>query len=170
MSNIVVACGLQKSYLDPQGTCYLGDRVQGMEVRWLEFLKESKSKGYKIFFTREIHNNDDGFYKGLRTHSMVGTLDVDIPEKFKPFIDYIINTNRFSAFYETALGSEIYKLKPKEVIIVGVETHTNVLFTVEEFRNRGYDVSVIEHLTLASDDYLHAIGVTILGDILSVNI
>jgi nicotinamidase-related amidase len=170
MSKIVVACGLQKTYLHKEGTCYVGDRIKDYEPRWLSFLKEAKSKKHKIFFTREIHNADDGFYKGCRTHSLVGSLDIQIPEKFKSYIDYIINVNRYNAFYETALGSEVHKIKPREVIIFGLETHTNVLFTAEEFRNRGYDVTLLEPLTTASDDYLHALGVTLLSNSLSVNI
>jgi nicotinamidase-related amidase len=148
MSKIVVACGLQKTYLHKEGTCYVGDRIKDYEPRWLSFLKEAKSKKHKIFFTREIHN----------------------AEKFKSYIDYIINVNRYNAFYETALGSEVHKIKPREVIIFGLETHTNVLFTAEEFRNRGYDVTLLEPLTTASDDYLHALGVTLLSNSLSVNI
>lgn len=170
MDKAVIVCGLQKSYIHPEGTCYLGDRVKDFEVRWVDYLKEARSKKYKIFFTREIHNSDGGFYREGQTHSLVGTLDVEIPEKFKPYIDYIVNVNRFNAFYETGLGSEIYKLKPKEVIIFGVETHTNILFTAEEFRNRSYDVTIIEHLTTSSDDYLHALGITLLSNVLSVNI
>jgi len=170
MGNIVVACGLQKSYIKPEGSCYLGASLCDFEPKWLSFLKERKSKGEKIFFTREIHNSDQGFYKAQKTHSLVGSVDIDIPEVYKPYIDYIINVNRFNAFYETCLGSEIYKLKPREVTIIGVETHTNILFTAEEFRNRGLDVTVIESLTTASDDYLHALGVTLMSNVLSVNI
>ena len=170
MDKIVIACGLQKTYINPKGTCYLGSHIKDFEERWIDYLKKAKARKYKIFFTREIHNSDQGFYRGVKTHSLVGTKDVEIPEKYKPYIDYIINVNRYSAFYETALGSEVHKIKPKEVIIFGVETHTNVLFTAEEFRNRGYDVTLLESLTTASDEYMHALGVTLLSNVLSVNI
>jgi len=167
---IVVACGLQKSYVHPEGGCYIGNRIKDLEVRWVDFLKESKFKGYKIFFTREVHSADGGFYRQTKTHSLVGTKDILIPEKYKPYMDFIINVNRYNAFYETALGSEVHKIKPIEVILIGVETHTNILFTAEEFRNRGYDVTVPEALVASSDDYLHALGVTLLSNTLSVNI
>jgi nicotinamidase-related amidase len=170
MDKIVVACSLQKAYVRESGTCYLGESIKDFEVKWLDFLKESKAKGYKVFFTREIHDADEGFYRGGKTHSLVGTSDIQIPEVYKPYIDYIINVNRYNAFYGTALGSELYKIKPKEVIIIGVETHTNVLFTAEEFRNRGYDVTVMENLTTSSDEYLHALGITLLSNTLSVTI
>lgn len=170
MDKIVVVCGLQKSFIRETGTCYLGDHIKDFEVRWVNYLKDAKSKKYKTFFTREIHSADGGFYKGGKTHSLVGTDDIQIPEMYKPYIDYIVNVNRYNAFYETSLGSEVHKIKPREVIIFGVETHTNVLFTAEEFRNRGYDVTLIEPLTTASDEYLHAIGITLMSDTLSVNV
>ena len=169
MSKIVVVCGLQKTYIDPKGTCYLGDHIKDFEPRWINFLKEARAKKYKIFFTREIHNADGGFYREGKTHSLVGTLDIEIPERYKPYIDYIINVNRYNAFYETALGSEVHKIKPREVFIFGAETQTNVLFTAEEFRNRGYEVTLLEPLTTSSDDYLHAISITLMSNTLSVN-
>lgn len=170
MGAIVIACGLQKSYIDKNGTCYLGESVDPFITRWEEFLKNAKKDNSRIFFTREIHSPEDPFLAGTKTHSLVGTPDIDIPERFKTYIDYIVNTNRFNAFYETSLGSEVHKLKPEEVIIIGVETHTNILFTAEEFRNRGYNVTVPEHLVMSSDDFLHAMGVTLLSNVLSVNI
>ena len=62
------------------------------------------------------------------------------------------------------------KIKPRRVYVIGVETHTNVLFTAEELRNRGYDVKVFEALVMSDDDYLHALGITLLSNTLSVRI
>jgi len=167
--DVVIACGLQKAYLKKSGGKYLGEEVDIVKTRLLEYFKHLNKKNTTVFFTREIHQTNDTFYKNDRSHSIVGSKDVEIPEVFKPYIKFIINTSRPSAFYMTPLESELNKIKPDKVFLVGFETHTNILFTAEELRNRGYFVIVFEPLLMAEDEYMHSIGINILSNVLSVD-
>jgi nicotinamidase-related amidase len=119
---------------------------------------------------RELHAKDDKFFQTDKTHSLVGSKDLEIPEAFKPYTKMIINTTTYNAFYRTPLESELNKIKPRRVYLVGLETHTFIMFTAEELRNRGYEVSLIEPLTTAEDEYLHGLGITMLRNFLAVDI
>jgi len=170
MTDVILAFCLQKSYFSPKGSCYLSDKVETLKVRLKEYLRSAKSNNSIIYMIREIHSSEDKFFKGTKTHSLVGSKDLEIPEVFKPYTKIIINTTTYNAFYKTALDSELNKIKPNKVYLVGLETHTFILFTAEELRNRGYQVSLIEPLAMAGDEYLHGLGITMLKNFLAVDI
>jgi len=169
MSDLIIGMGLQRVYFHPQGVLYLGEKARILQVRIEKYL-ESAGNHAIIYFTREIHQVNDTFFQTIKSHSTVGSPDVEIMETLKRFPKLIINTNRHSAFYKTPLDSELSKIHTKKVTIVGVETHTLVLFTAEEFRNRDYEVVVPEPLVMAHDDYLHSAAINIMSQSLSVNV
>jgi len=168
--DVVVACGLQKAYFGRDGTRYLGDKADVLKVRLESFLKEEFARGSVVFVAREVHQPNDLFYRSMKTHSLVGSQDIEIPEAFKPYVKFIVNTTRPSAFFSTPLDSEIHKVKPDKISVVGVETHMAVLFTTEELRNRGYEVVIHEALTTSEDDYLHSLGINLIANSLSATV
>jgi nicotinamidase-related amidase len=167
--NLIVCCGIQKAYLSPKGSRYLGEKSDILDVRLKEYFKTLNLQENIVYLIREVHQPDDTFFLNKKSGSLVGSDDIEIPEFYKAYSKLTFNVMRYNAFYQTPLDSEVYKLKPSNVTIIGLETHTTVLFTAEEFRNRGYKVTVIEPLVTASDDYLHALGITLLHNILNVD-
>lgn len=170
MPSVILACGLQKAFLDPKGSKYLGERSETLKVRLKSFFNTPLCSNSIIYLIREIHEQGDDFYQAQKAHSLVGSLDIEIPEIFKPHFKLIINSSRYSSFHQTPLESELHKIKPDKVTLVGFETHTSILFTAEELRNRGYNVSIFEPLVTSEDDYLHAAGITLLRNFLGVTI
>lgn len=164
----VIACGLQNAWYSKKGSMYLGDRADVLKVRMESYLKEQKARGNLVFGVREVHHASDTFYRRGRSHSVVGSVDVEIPEAFKPYLKLVVNATRPSAFFSTMLDSELLKARPEKVYVVGLETHMAVLFTAEELRNRDYEVAVPEALTASGDEYLHALGINLLANSLSV--
>jgi len=169
MDSIILALSLQRSYFSSDGTRYLGERANILKIRLLDFFNSLPNDAL-VYFSREVHQTNDSFYQSIKSHAIVGSPDVEIVEAFKRYPKFMINTTRYNAFYMTPLDSELRKHTPKTVILVGVETHTNILFTAEELRNRGYEVIVHEALVTAEDDYMHATGVTIMSNALSVHV
>lgn len=167
MTQIVIACGMQKAYLSKGSVRYFGDKTETLIERLKDYFTKA-SKDSIIFFTREVRQPNDTYFRTSKSYGLVGTEEIEIPEIFKPYTKLIINTTRHSAFYMTPLESELHKLKPSKVSLVGFETHTTVLFTAEELRNRGYDVYVEEALVLSEDDYMHTAAINILSNTLSV--
>lgn len=169
MKSLVLCCGLQNTYFSKNGTKYLGEKSETFKIRIKSYLKGLNKEKFIVYLMREIHRPDDYFYSSGITHSLAGTKDIEIPEIFKPYIKLIFNINTYNGFYRTLLDSELVKIKPDKVILIGAETHTTVLFTAEELRNRGYNTYVIEPLVMSEDDYLHAIGMTLMKNFLAVN-
>jgi nicotinamidase-related amidase len=167
--DVVIGMSLQKSYFNKTGAQYIGEDAENLKIRLKEYFNLIDNK-YIVFFTREIHQTNDSFYRGIRSHSIVGSQDIEILESLKPFPKFMFNTSRFNSFYMTPLESELKKTGAKRVYLVGVETHTNILFTAEELRNRGYEVTVYEPLVAAQDSYMHAAGINLLSNVLSVDV
>lgn len=169
MSDVVLALSLQRCYFHKEGSRYLGDRAETLKVRLADFFRTLPNNPV-IFFSREIHQTNDSFFMKTQSYALVGTPDIEILEPFKPYPKFIINTTRYSALYRTPLESELSKIRPKTITLVGVETHTNVLYTAEELRNMNYEVIVPEPLVAAEEDYMHAAGISFLSNTLSVRV
>lgn len=167
--NVVIGISLQNSYFSKKGAQYLGEQAEILKIRLKEYFKMIDGK-YTVFFTREIHQTDDKFYRGHVSHAIVGSPDIEVVESLKPYPKFMINTSRYNSFYMTPLESELRKIKAERVYLVGVETHTNILFTAEELRNRGYEVTVQEPLVAAHDSYMHAAGINLMSNILSIDV
>lgn len=170
MPRVILGCGLQNTYFSKEGSKYLGEKADTLKIRIHSYLKSLNKDSDVVYLLREIHRLDDQFHSGSVTHSLAGTKDIEIPEVFKINTKLIFNINTYSAFYKTILDSELTKINPEKVVLIGVETHTTVLFTAEELRNRGYDVAVIEPLISSEDEYLHAVGMTLMKNFLSVGV
>lgn len=170
MKEIVVACGLQNAYLHPEGSKYMGEKAKVMDIRLKSYFKSTKNSTTMVYIIREVHQPDDKFFSNEKTSSTVGTKDIHVPEFYQSYAKILINSCRYNGLYSTLLESEIYKLKPEKIILIGFETHTHILFTAEEFRNRDYNVEVIEPLVASHDNYLHATGITLMKNFLSVDI
>lgn len=166
--NVVIACGIQRAYFHETGTFYLKEKADILKTRLIEYFKSLNREENIIFFTKEIHQTTDSFFKDTKTYGIVGTPDIEVPEVFKPYSNFMVNVNRYNSLYKTGLESELVKIKPAKVFVVGVETHTNVLFTAEELRNRDYDVEVYEALTASEDDFMHETGINLMSNVLSV--
>lgn len=170
MKDIVIGCGLQYAYLNEDGSKYMGERSDVIQTRLKQYFKGLNKDAVIVYIIREVHRSDDEFFSYEKTSSTVGTADIHVPDFFKAYTRIMVNASRYNALYGTLLESEIYKNKPDRITLVGFETHTMILFTAEELRNRGYSVDVIEPLVTSQDDYLHAAGITLMRNFLGVNI
>jgi nicotinamidase-related amidase len=78
----VVACGLQNAYFSQKGTMYAGEQSDVLKIRLEGYLKEHRARGNLIFAVREVHQEGDTFFRTGKSHSTVGSHDVQIPEAF----------------------------------------------------------------------------------------
>ena len=168
--NVILAFKLQKAYFHANGSNYLGERADTLKVRILDYFKKLDLSNNVIYFIREVRSPGDNFFRCQKTHSVVGSIDVDIVEVFKPYLKLIINVSRYNAFYKTMLEAELVRLKPDKVFMIGLNTSDSILFTAEELRNRGYNTKVIEPLTMSEDDYLQSLGIVLLKNMLCVDV
>ena len=157
----------QNSFLHNQGTVYMGEKAETIKVRLIDYLSGFSKP--KIFF-REVHALDDTFFATDITYSVANTPDFFINESLNRYNDVCYDKTRYSAFYGTQLGAYLKQKNIKKVGLAGMETHTSILFTAEELRNRGYEVEVIEPCTAARDEYMHGYALSLMRHSLGVQI
>jgi nicotinamidase-related amidase len=157
----------QNSFLSETGSVYMGERAEILKIRIVDFLSRFPKK---IIYFREKHALEDNFFISDKTHSITNTRDFLICDSLKKYATDIIDKTRFNAFYETPLERILLQLRVKHIGIIGVETHSSVLFTAEELRNRLYEVTVIEPCVMSRENYLHSYSITLMRHLLGVRI
>jgi len=165
--DILLVMNPQNSFFSHKGAVYMGEKAEILKIRLDDFLKSfSKTK----IFLREAHAMEDDFFTTDKTHSITNSDDFKIHNALKKHADIVENKIRYSALFKTAILEELVNKKVKHVGLVGVETHTSILFTAEELRNRNYEVTVVEPCTMARDDYMHSYAITLMRHSLGVRI
>jgi len=165
--DLLIAMNTQNSFLSPSGTVYIGEKAEILKVRLKDYI--SSFNGKKLF-CREIHSKEDKLFLGEKTHSIPTTSDVLIIDELKPFINFVVEKYAYNAFHESKLDVNLKREKPSKIFLVGVETHTSILFTAEELRNRGYDVVVVEPCMMSLDDHMHNFAVSLMKNYLGVEV
>jgi nicotinamidase-related amidase len=164
METLLVMCP-QNSFFDPKGSVYMGEKADILRVRMEDYM--ASFQGKRVFF-REKHAEADNFFLNDRTHSLVNSFDFCVYESLKKYADIFYDKERYSGFYNTGFDVYLKKEKVSSVVIIGVETQTSVLFTVEELRNRGIDVSIVEPLLASRDNYMHENSISLMVNFLGV--
>jgi len=157
----------QNSFFSEGGSVYMGNKSYILRIRLKDYMS-SFSKP-KIFF-REKHALDDEFFANDKTHSIATSNDFQVHDDLKPYADLFYDKTRYSALYNTQLDEYLKRNCYKEIGLVGVETHTSILFTAEDLRNRGYDVTVIEPCVVARDNFFHDSAINLMRNFLGVKI
>ncbi|RKY81812.1 hypothetical protein DRQ07_03100 [candidate division KSB1 bacterium] len=163
----LLALNLQNSFLSEKGSLYMGEKAETLKIRVMDFL--SKFSGKKIF-VREIHGKEDTIFMSEKTHSIANSYDCEIHENLRKFADLKDDKTYYDALYNTEIETLIKKQNTKDITVIGLETHTSVMFTVNSLCNRGYNVSVIEPCVMSREDYLHGCAITIMRHYLNVRI
>ena len=166
MEIMLIMCP-QNSFLHPQGTVYMGEKAETLKVRLIDYL--SGFSGKRIFFRQKRAEADD-FFVNDKTHSVVNTFDFHVLDDLKKYADIFYDITRYSGLYQSGLEIYLKKEQVQSVFVAGVETHTSVLFTVEELRNRGMNVTVLEPLTVSRDDYMHNAAVSLMTNVLGARL
>ena len=165
--DILLILNAQNSFLSPTGSVYMGEKAEILKIRLIDYL--SGYQGKRVFF-RTSRAMQDTFFVGDSTHSIATTEDYHIVADLKEFATCFFDITRYNAFFKTTLESFLAVEKVKSVGIVGLETHTSVLLTAEELRNRDYEVTVIEPCVMSRDDHLHGCAISLMRNSLGVRI
>lgn len=157
----------QNSFFSKDGLVYMGEKAEILKVRLVDFLSRFNKE---VIFFREKHAAEDDFFISDQTHSVANTPDFLIHKDLKKYGHLNMDKTRYNALFDTTLEDILLKKRIKHIGIVGVETHTSVLFTAEELRNRSYDVTVVEPCVMSRDDYLHGFAISLMRHSLGVQV
>lgn len=146
---------------------YMGKKAEILKIRLNDVLSRFSNE---IIFIREKHALEDTFFVSEKTHSVTNTEDFLIHDILKKYATTVIDKTRYSALYNTELENLLMIKKIKNVTLIGVETHTSILFTAEELKNRNYNVTVIEPCVMSKDDHMHDFALSLMRHFLGVKI
>jgi len=144
---------------------YQGDKAETLKIRMKDYLKGFRNP--KVFI-REKRSINDPFYKADKTFNIATTGDYQVPDDLRPLADFFHDKTRYNALYEPKIKTFLKSYR--HIGLMGLETHTSIMFTAEELVSTGYDVTVIEPCTLSRDDYLHGYAISIMSHYLGVRI
>lgn len=173
MSKDVVLClNLQVGYLGKKGTSYIISEfgAEFLKKRTRSELNQLDKNKYEIIYSRNIRSPEDPFYSHCITQNVVGTLDVQLISGLPSTKSMLVAASRPSAMHMSPLKVLILKQKPEKVYLVGVPTSSAILFTACDLKSVGFDVRVVEPLTVDKDKYIHNAAITVLADTLGVKV
>lgn len=165
--NVALVMNPQNAFLSSSGSVYMGENAEILKIRLEDYLRTFSGK--KVFF-REKHAKEDKFFITDKTHSIATTEDFQVPDQIKYCADLFYDKIRYNAFYKTGLEAFLKRVKATSVNIMGLETHTSVLFTAEGLRNIGYEVTLIEPCTMARDMHMHGCAISLMRNYLGIRI
>lgn len=138
-----------KDFLDKDGALYCGDKAREI----IPFVKRKIDEFHKnddpVIFLCDSHSEDDLEFKLFPKHCISGTRGSELISElsFDTKEDILVPKHRYNGFYMTILADILKQFDIKQkgiesIEVVGVCTSICVLFTIEELRNRDYNVVV----------------------------
>ncbi|BBJ28223.1 cysteine hydrolase family protein [Athalassotoga saccharophila] len=174
MNDLLMVIDMQNDFVTKKGALYF-EKAEFVKPAVLDIVRDRISKDYTIIFTKDWHDKDDLEFKRFPPHCVKNTygseLFDDLKETIKDYENSIfILKRRFSAFFGTNLDEILKKLSPFKIEICGVDTNICVMYTVEELKNRDYDVLVYEDATGTYDEKLHLFAIDQMKNVLGARV
>lgn len=142
MADAVLVVDMLKGFLEEGNPLYCGEQARRIIPTVSKLLQRELEKGSKIFFICDHHEPDDLEFKMFPPHCIAGTEEAEVVPELRGYPGEVITKNRYSGFFNTALGDKLKKLNPGKLMVCGVCTDICVMHTVTDARNRDYTVEV----------------------------
>lgn len=174
LSCLLMVIDMQNDFVTERGALYF-PQAEDVKPVVLDIVKNSMEKGYDMIFTKDWHTPNDLEFKRFPVHCVEETQGADLFNELKSLIEFypkskFILKRRFSAFYGTDLDDVLKSISPKSIEICGVDTNICVMYTVEELKNRDYDVVLYEDGVGSYDNALHDFAISQMRDVLGVTV
>lgn len=174
----LVVIDMQNGFCHPEGSfAQLGLDIEATN-RAIEgcrrLIEAAREAGVPIIYTRYVYRPDylDG---GVLVQDILpaladakslaaGTWDADIVDELEPQPqDFIVDKNRYSAFYATSLATILSSLRISNLVICGVTTNMCVETTARDASQMDYRVFVVGDATGELDEERHRVALTTIG-------
>lgn len=179
MKNILMVIDMQNDFLLEGAPLDAGETARGM----VPFIKAKVDAylqaGDTVIFTGDWHEPNDREFERFAVHCVKDTPGARIVDELQYALKQpqvsLIHKARFSAFYGTRLSLVLEDIQRTNndglhIEVTGVCTNICVLFTVEELRNRGYDVTVHRQGTASFDHAAHENALSQMQSVLGAQI
>ena len=174
----LVVIDMQNGFCHPEGSfAQMGLDIEATN-RAIEgcrrLIEAAREAGVPIIYTRYVYRPDylDG---GVLVQDILpaladakslaaGTWDADIVDELEPQPqDFIVDKNRYSAFYATGLATILSSLRISNLVICGVTTNMCVETTARDASQMDYRVFVVGDATGELDEERHRVALTTIG-------
>lgn len=170
MPNAVIVADMVRGFCEEGRNLYVGPTVLEIIPRIHDLLEREKAAGSRIIFICDTHDPDDKEFEMFPPHCIRGSEEPEVIPELREFAGEIIPKRRYSAFFETNLGSRLAELKPEKVIIVGVCTNICVLYSAAEARYHDYNVEVPADCVATFDPDAHDFALKQMQTVLGANV
>lgn len=169
---------MQNGFCHPEGSfAQLGldiESTRGAIDGCHRLIEEARAAHVPIIYTRYVYRSDyaDG---GVLVQDILpalaeskslasGSWDADIVDELEPQPqDFIVEKNRYSAFYATTLSTILTSLGVTSLVICGVTTNMCVETTARDASQRDYRVFVVGDATGELDEVRHRVALETIG-------
>lgn len=174
----LVVIDMQNGFCDPKGSA----AQIGFDISMCEnavepcqrLIAAARSQQIPVIFTRLVYRQDyrDG---GVLTDELIpglaegqccaaGTWDAELIDEMSPQADdFVIDKNRYSAFYGTPLPSILTSLDIRHLVMCGVTTNVCVESTARDASQRDYRTMIVSDATGEIAPERHAWALETLG-------
>lgn len=178
VNTALLVIDMQNGFCHPDGSFgQLGldvEMTHGAIAGCVRLVDAAHEAGVPVIFTRYVYRPDysDGgvlvqdLLPGLSDVKSLaaGSWDAEIVDELEPRSDdYVLDKNRYSAFYATGLSPILTSLGIKSLVICGVTTNICVETTARDASQRDYRVFVVADATGEIDETRHRVALETLG-------
>jgi ureidoacrylate peracid hydrolase len=174
----LVVVDMQNGFCHPEGSfAKLGLDVSGLTAAidgCVRLVDAAHEHGVPVMFTRYVYRSDyrDGgvliqeLMPALRDVRSLeaNTWDAELVDELKPKADdFVLDKNRYSAFYGTGLEPILTSLRVDALVVCGVTTNMCVETTARDAMQRDYRTFVVGDATGELDPQRHEMALATLG-------
>ncbi len=171
---LLIVVDMQNDFVTHGGALYFKE-AEKIKPVVLDCVNYHINERNYIVLTQDWHDLDDVEFKFFPPHCVENSKGAQFFDELESAVwDYehanFVRKRKFSAFYGTNLNKLLERLSPKRVGVCGVATNICVMYTVEELRNREYEVVLYEDGIASYDDSLHKFALLQMKDVLGAEI
>lgn len=172
--DLLIVVDMQNDFVTHGGALYFkeAEKIKPVILNCVNSYIDEKNH---IVLTQDWHKQNDVEFKLFPPHCVADSEGAQLFDDLKSVVwDYerahFVRKRKFSAFYGTNLDELLESLSPKRVGVCGVATNICVMYTVEELRNREYEVVLYEDGIASYDDSLHKFALLQMKDVLGAEV
>jgi nicotinamidase-related amidase len=172
---VFISIDIQKVYdVDSDDDCYeewAAWKFKETGEKATMVLKACREKGYPIIHAcfaldeHTVHPFDELDENKQPIYSVKGTRGAEIIDSMTPLPgEYVMEKQRFSAFFQTNLDLLLRKLKAEHLIMVGGFTDACFLLSVYDAWARDYTISIVKDAATAGSEGAHKAAMLIMAN------
>lgn len=154
----LVVIDMQRGFLEEGYPLFCGEEARRIISPTRELVKRELQRETPVFFSADAHAPNDREFKIYPPHCIRGTREAQIIPELASYLDRatVIETETYSAFFNTDLHRRLQGIGIRTLIICGVCTDICVLHTVADAYYRGYELEVRRDCVASFDNEAHA--------------